>query len=122
MSHTVTIKAEVRDAEALRASCRRLHLPPPVEQMTRLFSSEVTGHCVQLPRWRYPVVCDLPSGRVHYDNFGGAWGEQSQLDLLMQAYCVEKAKLESRRQGYTVTETPLHDGSIKLTVHVGGAA
>ena len=23
----------------------------------RLFSGEATGHCVRLPDWRYPVVC-----------------------------------------------------------------
>ena len=35
---------------------------------------------------------------------------------------VEKASLEARRQGYCVTEQALADGSIKLTVEVGGAA
>lgn len=34
----------------------------------------------------------------------------------------EKAKLEARKQGHTVREQPLSDGSIKLTVQVGGAA
>ncbi len=35
---------------------------------------------------------------------------------------VEKVKLEARRRGYTATEQPLADGSIKLTVHVGGGS
>jgi hypothetical protein len=34
---------------------------------------------------------------------------------------VEKARLEARKQGYDVVEQALGDGSIKLTVHVGGA-
>ena len=47
---------------------------------------------------------------------------QIQLDRFLQMYSVEKAKLESRRKGYAVTEQPLADGSIKLTVQVGSAA
>ena len=35
---------------------------------------------------------------------------------------VEKAKLEARRKGHTVFEQPLSDGSIKLTIQVGGVA
>lgn len=121
MSHIVTITTEVRDPIALGSACSRLGLHLPVIQTVKLFSAEATGHCVQLPRWRYPVVCDLDNGRVHYDNYGGAWGEQAQLDRLMQSYAIEKAKLESIRQGHTVTEQSLQDGSVKLVVHVGGA-
>jgi hypothetical protein len=50
------------------------------------------------------------------------WGDQARLDALLQMYAVEKARLESRRRGHTVTEQALADGTIKLTVHVGGAA
>jgi hypothetical protein len=34
---------------------------------------------------------------------------------------VEKARLESRKKGYTVTEQALQDGSIKLQLVEGGA-
>ena len=57
-----------------------------------------------------------------FDNFGGAWGEQRHLDRFLQAYAVEKAKLEARKKGYTATEQTLTDGAIKLTIQVGGAA
>ncbi len=50
------------------------------------------------------------------------WGDQAQLDRLLQMYAVEKAKLEANRRGHTVTEQALADGSIKLTIQVGGAA
>ena len=122
MSHVVTIEAQVRDPEALRSSCRRLGLDAPVHQTIKLFSAEATGHCVQLPRWRYPVVCDTDTGIVHYDNYEGHWGEQTELDKLVQRYAVEKTVIESRKQGYTVTEQTLADGSIKLSVQVGGAS
>ena len=121
MSHIVTIETEIRDPYALRLACCRNQLNEPVFGTTKLFSSEATGYLVQLPRWRYPVVCETDSGQVFFDNYSGHWGEQCHLDRLMQAYAVEKSALEARRQGYTVTEQPLSDGSIKLTINVGGA-
>lgn len=33
----------------------------------------------------------------------------------------EKASLEARKAGHSVIEKPLEDGSIKLTLNVGGA-
>ena len=122
MSHVLTIKTEVRDAAAVRAACQRLHLPQPVQGTHRLFTSSATGLAVALPKWRYPAFCDLDTGQVQYDNFNGHWGEQKHLDSFLQSYAVEKAKIEARRQGHVCTEQPLSDGSIKLTISVGGAA
>lgn len=121
MSHIVTIATEIRDRTALDAACRRQSLPAPKLEATKLFEKEVTGVAVRLPDWRYPVVCDLSSGRLHYDNYSGRWGRQAHLDRLLQNYAVEKTHLEARRQGYSVVEQELPDGSIKLTVQVGGA-
>ena len=84
--------------------------------------SEATGQIVVLPRWKYPVVCELASGDVRYDNFNGRWGDQKELDSLIQKYAVEKSRIEARKQGHTVTEQTLADGSIKLTVQVSGGA
>jgi hypothetical protein len=122
MSHIVTVKTEVRDANAVQAACRRLSLAKPVQGKTKLFSGEVDGLAVQLPDWIYPVVCNLPSGQLHYDNFNGRWGDQKHLDRFLQAYAVEKTKIEARKKGHAVAETPLSDGSIRLTIQVGGAA
>ncbi len=122
MSHIVTIKTEVRDIAAIRAACQRLGLLAPVQGKTKLFSGEVEGWAVQLPGWQYPVVCDTASGTVHYDNFSGHWGEQKELNRFLQAYAVEKARLEARRKGYAVVEQSLPDGSIKLSIQVAGGA
>ena len=122
MSHIVTVKTEVRDATAVRAACQRLKLPEPTSGKVKLFSGEVNGLAVQLPDWRYPVVCETTSGQVKFDNYNGRWGDQQELDRFLQGYTVEKTKLEARRKGHSVTEQPLQDGSIKLTINVGGAA
>ncbi len=119
MSHIVHIKTQVKDAAAVQAACQRLSLPPPVMDTFKLFTSTATGLGVQLPGWRYPVVCDVTTGQVQYDDFQGRWGEQSQLHRFLQTYAVEKARLEARRQGHTLSEQQLADGSIKLTINVG---
>ncbi len=122
MSHIVEIQTQVRDAAAVRAGCQRLGLDTPVEGKFKLYSETVHGLGVELRNWRYPVVFDLATGKSQYDNYEGHWGEPKRLDEFMQAYAVEKAKVEARKQGYSVSEQPLADGSIKVTVQVGGAA
>jgi len=122
VSHIVTIQAEVRDLEAVAAACRRLGLPAPVRGAVELYSGEAEGLLVELPGWRYPAVVDAAAGRVRYDNYGGAWGEQAHLDRLLQAYAVEKARIEARKRGHAVAEHILADGSVRLTIEVGGAS
>jgi hypothetical protein len=121
MSHIVEIKTEVRDEVAIGSACQRLKLDAPTRGTAKLFSSKATGVIVKLPDWRYPVVFKTTSGEAQFDNYNGRWGEQSRLDQFLQAYAVEKAKLEARKKGHTVTEQSLEDGAIKLTVQVGGA-
>jgi hypothetical protein len=77
VSHIVTIQSQVRDAAAVAAACQRLGLALPTERTVRLFSASVTGLAIELPGWNYPVVCDLASGSLKYDNYGGAWKGES---------------------------------------------
>lgn len=120
MSHIVTIHTEVRDGDAVAAACRRLQWPAPRQGTFQLYSGPATGLGVEIPGWLYPAVCDLSKGEIQFDNYGGEWGDRALLDRLLQAYAVEKAKLEARRKGHTITEQALADGSIKLTVQVAG--
>lgn len=88
----------------------------------KLFSGSKTGWQVQLPEWRYPVVIDVNTGHMDFDDFEGRWGDRQHLNRFLQAYAVEMTKIEARKKGHSVTEQTLADGSIKLTVQVGGAA
>ena len=122
MSHIVSIKTEVRDPQAVAAACRRLDLPEPAHGTAKLFSGEASGLLVKLPDWLYPVVLDTATGQIHYDNYNQAWGKQEQLDRFLQLYAVEKASIEARKRGHSVVEQALPDGSVKLTIQVGGAS
>ena len=122
MSHIVEIKTEIRHEAAVKAACVRLQIPTPEHKTVRLFNATATGLCVQLLGWSYPVVADLATGQLQYDNYQGHWGEQKYLNSFLQAYAVEKAKIEARKKGHTCSETRLEDGSIKVIIRVGGAA
>jgi len=122
LSHIIEIKTEVRDAAAAGAACRRLGLEAPVHGSAELYSGTVTGLIVKLPGWRYPAVFNTESGQARYDIFNGRWGNQVQFDRFLQAYAVEKCRLEARVKGNTCIEQQLSDGSIKLTVQINGGA
>lgn len=120
MSHIVEIQTQVRDESAVATACRRLQWPPPKAGVHRLFSGEETGLGIQLPDWRYPVVCDLATGTLKYDHFDGRWGDPRHVDCFLQTYAVEQAALVARRQGHSVIEQPLPDGSIRLSIQMAG--
>jgi len=121
VSHIVQIQTEIRDPAAIRSACIRLSLSEPVFGETKLFSSSAVGWAVRLPDWKYPVVCDVTSAKIAFDNFEGRWGDQKELERFVQMYAVEKARIEARRNCHTVSEQKLADGSIKLTIQVGGS-
>ena len=121
MSHVVEIKTEVRDEAAVQAACSRLHLPRATRGTFQLYSTEETGLGIELPHWKYPVVANTETGQVRFDNYEGRWGSQEFLDQFLQAYATERVKIEARKKGHSVVEQRLDNGSIKLTVQVGGA-
>ena len=123
MSHVVQVQTQARDPFAIRAACGRLGLAEPVHGTFELFARQkATGLAVQLPGWRYPIVIDTAKGEIALDNFQGHWGENAQLDKFLQSYAIERATLEARKRGHSVTEQQLTDGSVKLTIQVAGGA
>ena len=120
MSHIVQIQTEVRSEPAVQAACKRLHLPPATRGTFELYDSTETGLGIELPKWRYPVVANTETGQLRFDNYGERWGSQEYLDQFLQRYAVEAATIAARKQGHSVIEQRLDDGSVKLTVSLGG--
>lgn len=117
MSHTSEIKSSLTDSNAIAIACKELGLPfVPSETVTLYDGKQYTGLAVRLPGWRYPVVIDTKTGAVHYDNYGGSWGQQSELNKLTQMYGVAKATMIARKKGYMVNRTTLANGTVKLVV------
>jgi hypothetical protein len=58
----------------------------------------------------------VQSGSVCASYVYAFWGDQKLFDQFLQAYAVEKVKLEGRKKGHAVSEQALQDGSIKVQV------
>jgi ATPase family associated with various cellular activities (AAA) len=97
VSHIVVIQTKLRDPAALTAACARLRLAAPTQGTVELFSGTVSGLVVPLPGWTYPVVVDVQTGEVRFDNYEGRWGDPKELDRLLQACAVEKCRMEARK-------------------------
>lgn len=116
MSHTSKIKgAKISDKEVMDAACDRLELPAPKENQDVKFYSgnKAHGTAVQLPNWKYAIVVD-ENGDIQFDNYGGSWGDQKEIDRFRQAYAIEAGCKIAREQGLRVTEETLENGSIRL--------
>jgi hypothetical protein len=140
MSHIAEIEIEITDLAALAAACRRLGFVFKEHQKSYAwygrwegdyplpegFSQEDLGKCnhaIQVPGADYEVgVVKARQGagyRLLWD-FWSRGGLTERLgrkaEKLAQAYGVEKAKREARRQGFSVYETTRADGSVRLTL------
>lgn len=121
MSHVVTVKCEMKDADAIRAAIERL---PSVKMLEggritehRMYGGQkATGIGIHLEGWNHPVVINPETGECKYDNYGGSWGAQIRLDELVQGYSIEKVKLEAYARGQMFEEQKLDNGDVKVTV------
>ena len=122
--HRDSIRTEVRDPRAVAAACRRLGLPEPVHGTARLFSGEAKGLLVKLPDWLYPAVIDTDDGAGPLRQLQRRPGAtRNRLDRFLQIYAVERAGIEARKtRPRQIVEQALADGSIKLTITVGGGS
>ena len=109
----------------LAGGVERLLRPAEEVERLRLEDLEETdrhGEAVVLAGLEEGRLIHPSAGEVKFDNYGGHWGDRKELDRFLQAYAIEKAKLEARKKGHSVTEQALADGSIKLTIQVAGGA
>lgn len=141
MSHLTTIKGEVRDLELLEKTCERLGYPKPryVTKYQMFDGSTVDGHAVNLPGWQKPVVFDIESGKVHFDNYSpytnpehpqvlsgekrlgedGRWGAISKLDRFVDEYQLQAILETAQQEGHEV-EVQRTEEEIHFQIHIPG--
>jgi len=118
MSHVVTMECTFDDPAVIEAAVERIEGATFLgEGSFRLFQTNRKGIGVKLKGWQFPVVIDAQDGKVHFDNYGGAWGNPARLAELTQAYSVAKVRKALRAQGHVVTrEERRVDGTVRLVV------
>lgn len=116
MSHTVTVRVEYRDLDALSAAVVALGGTVLGQGEHQLYQGTVSGWGAQLPGWRYPIV--LADGDLAYDDYRGAWGDTALLERLRERYAVEAARRAASEQGWISEDQP--DGSLVIYHPDGG--
>ena len=69
---------------------------------------------MRLPGWNYPVIFQLDTGNVLFDNYNGSWGDIDKLDEFVQRYANNLATSLAQQHGYTVQEEVLDNGDLRL--------
>ncbi len=115
MSHVVKCKDNMKNRGALDTAIQNLGLQNLGQGTFKLYGGrQVTGLGVTLPDWKFPIVINPETGEASYDNYGGSWGKQIELDKLVQRYSIEVAQEQALLSGYTVTEKELENGDVEL--------
>lgn len=124
MSHTVSVKTQVKDAALVEAAAREVGATYLGVGSHKLFQGSKQGIGVKFTGWQYPVV--FGEDAVHFDNYEGAWGDRKQLDRFTQEYAAQGALRHVRSNpAYAQAEimrSTLKDGSIELTVSLASSS
>lgn len=101
MSHTISVKVEIKDKHALAAAVERLGGRVLGEGTHALYQGSVQGFGLILPDWKYPIVLD-EAGNLAYDDYGGRWGDAADIQRLTDGYAIEAAVSAAQSQGWYV--------------------
>ena len=117
MSHIVKCTVQMKNKSALDLAIAELGLENLGDKTHTLYNNQkAKGVGVKLPDWNYPVVINTETGEAKYDNYGGSWGKQQELDKLVQRYSVEVSKEQAVAGGYTCVEEMQENGDVELTM------
>ena len=123
MSHRVDMSLALKDKGALRRACKALGIDfKEGKHIVDLYSGQAEADAsFQLPGWRYRVAVNLKTGTAAFDNYGGCWGKQEELDRLVQEYTLQVAEHEAGVQelimrGWIASRVQQADGMVDLVV------
>jgi hypothetical protein len=120
LSHTCRVAVQYRDADTLRAAVLALGgIWYGWNDAHELFETKEQGWGFRLPfekgaeqdggvpgtrYWLFPVVVG-PDGQLAYDDYKGAWGDVTQLELLRQEYAVQHTMHKAEELGWQCERT-----------------
>lgn len=105
MSHTVTVKVELKNREALSFSIGKMGGKILGKGTHRLFQGNVEGFGFRLNGWSYPLVLKA-DGDLAYDDYSGHWGNVKDLEKLKGLYTMTCAEMKARELGWYTEVSP----------------
>lgn len=102
MSHSQTVKVEVKLGEALEAAAKEMGAKSFSSSVSsvRLYDGTYDGMFVHFQGWNYPVVFN-DRGAI-YDDYNGRWGKKDDLTRFQQAYAANAVRIAGTREGNTI--------------------
>lgn len=122
MSHITKRKSAMMNPDTLKKAVERTSGAKWIGRTGRARGAREGGYQFKLQGWSQPVTVDTSTGECIFDNYGGRWGSESELDKIKQGYAVEAAKAQATVEGHEFEEQQLSNGSIKCTISLGGSA
>jgi hypothetical protein len=131
MSHIATVEVEFRDMDALAKACVKCGVELRQDQKTfKWFGGKISSCDAAIvhpnPKAYEIGVHKTDTGlRIEFDPYMSGYGMQDAvafqdnkqgLGKLQQAYAVEVARKQAKRQGFSVREQVQADGRVKLTL------
>ncbi len=120
MSHITCRKSAIKSADVLKKACDRVEGAEYIGRVNQARGAKQGGHQFKLKGWSNPVTVNVNTGECTFDNYGGRWGNEAELDKVKQGYAVEAAKAQAMVEGHEFEEQLLPNGSIKCTIPIGG--
>lgn len=118
MSNTVTRKTTLTNGPVLRRAIDALDGEYLGVAEQRFYNSRAFGHRIKLPGFGGTIVVDT-DGLMHFDEDYLHSG-RAALDGLLQQYAVSAAEEIFEPKGYVIEKEKLDNGSIKMTLTLGG--
>jgi hypothetical protein len=99
MSHSQTVKVEVKVGEALEAAAKEMNAKNYSSSVgsVRLYDGTYNGMFVHFQGWVYPVVFN-ERGAI-YDDYNGRWGRKDDVTRFQQAYAANAVRIVGMREG-----------------------
>jgi len=137
-SHTVTVKVEYTDVDALRAAVERMGgIWYGYNERHDLYDTKQPGYGFRLPMvdgihvntdgkryWYHPIVL-RNDGDLAYDAYGGLWGDLGQLESLKTEYTIAVCERQAVALGWQAERTAegltiYHPTGGQMTVNAAG--
>ncbi|MFN3981739.1 MAG: hypothetical protein ACK4SA_15280 [Caldilinea sp.] len=124
MSQSLVMQTELKDLRCIQAAVQKIEGAKYCGIHTVHFYDGliVTGHKIELPGFRYPVVIKADGSLAcdtHKVGDQHLWGNPKLLDQLKQNYSVSVAETFAHDHGYGFTVEHLPNGVVRCVVDTG---
>ena len=131
MSHIATVEVEFKDLDALAKACQRCGVELKQDQKYFKWFEGRVDRCdaaIVHPNpnaFQVGVIKTDKGLKLQYDPYCKGYGMQDAIAFedniegigkLQQAYAIEVARKQAKKQGFAVKEQLLKDGRVKLTL------